>query len=218
MSLKDFFKLGKERQFGADELVLRGDGPTGVFYIQSGFVKVYSISDSGDRYLHIIYRPGEIFPLIWALLDVKRRIFYEAASKITIWEVSRDDFLTYLKGSPQGSYSTLLQLAEQFNVYADRLDNLQYKPAPERVAYRLLFLAARFGKKSGEKIIIKAPITHELIAESVNLARETVSRELENLEKRGLLARDHHQIVINDINKLAEEFSEPISLNLWGLK
>jgi CRP-like cAMP-binding protein len=198
-------------------VVLRGDDPSGVIYIESGFVEVYSISDDGDRYVHIIYKKGEIFPLVWALKDVKRRIFYEAVSDVVVAEADRDDFLKFIKSDPKITYDVLSQLAQQFYIFADRLDNLEYKSARERVAYRLAFLASRFGEKQKKSVIIKAPITHELIGGSINLARETVSREIEKLEKRNLISRRGGLIVIKDIQKLAKEFSEPITLDLWGL-
>lgn len=217
-SLDSFFRTGQNKRFFAGEVILSGEEPTGVFYIQSGFVKVYSISDSGDKYVHIIYRPGEIFPLIWALRDVLRRVFYEAASDISVLQVSKSDFLAYLKNNSEVIREVLDQTVEQFSVYADRLDNLQYRSAHERLVYRLLFLASRFGVKRGNKTIIKAPITHESVAESINLARETVSREIELLEKKHLIGREGGNIVIYDVKKLSNQFSSPVSLDLWGLK
>jgi CRP-like cAMP-binding protein len=186
--------------------------------IKTGFVSVYSISDEGNKYVHIIYQPGEIFPLIWAVNSTQRRVFYEAASDVAVWEIPKDKFLSRVQADPKVSFEVLTQLAKQFYVFADRLDNLQYKSAHERVAHRLVFLASRFGELKDKSIIIKAPITHALISQSINLARETVSREIEKLEKDKIISRKDGYIVINDIDKLSQEFSEPITLNLWGLK
>lgn len=215
--LINFFKSGKERKYSTGELVLRGEEPSGVFYIDSGFIKVYSISDEGDKYIHIIYKAGEVFPLIWALKDIRRRIFYEAASVLRVWEAPKEEFLDFIRRDPKITYDVLVQLAEQFYIFADRLDNLQYKSARERVVYLLIFFASRFGVHDNHQITIKAPITHELLAESVNLARETVSRELEKLEKDKLVGREKGYIVIKDIRKISKEFSQPTTLDLWGL-
>ncbi len=197
---------------------MNGDDPTGVMLILKGFVKVYSISDGGDRYIHIIYKSGELFPLIWAINDVRRRVFYEAASDLTIAEALKDDFLKFLKRDVESMYDVLKQLAQQFYVFADRLDNLQYKSAQERVAYRLMFLASRFGERKGNRVIIKAPLSHEQLGQSINLSRETISREIEKLEKQAIISYQGRFIVVNDIEKLSGEFSEPITLNFWGLK
>ena len=217
-SLIKFFDSARQKRFTAGEIVLNGEEPTGVVYIQKGFVQVYSISDEGNRYIHIIYKDGELFPLIWALNNVRRRIFYEAISDVMVAEAPREDFLDLIKKDAAAANDVLRLLAGQFYVFADRLDNLEYKSAPEKVAYRLAFLASRFGERKGSSVVIKAPLTHGLISESINLARETVSREIEKLERRGILGYDGKYIVVKDIDKLGDEFSEPITLNLWGLK
>lgn len=217
-TLITFFSGGKAKRYAHGDLILRGEEPDAVYFLESGFVKVYSISDSGDKYIHIIYGKGEIFPLIWAIKNIKRRVFYEAISDVKVWAVTRDRFLIFSKSDAKIAYLVALQLAERFRVYADRLDNLQYKLANERIVYRLLFLASRFGKPKGKYTIIKAPLTHELIADSINLARETVSRELEKLEKDKLIGYHQRYLVLKDIKSLAKLFSEPITLDLWGLK
>lgn len=216
-ALIELFKSGKQKRYSAGELVLRGEAPSGVIMIQDGLIRVYSISDEGNRYVHVLYKAGELFPLIWAMQDIRRRIFYEAATEVTVYEAARSEFLQLIKSDALASYDVLAQLAGQFYIFADSLDNLQYKSAHERVAYRLVFLASRFGVVDGNKIIIKAPLTHEFISESINLARETVSREMENLEKKNLVGREHGLIVIKDIKRMSEEFSEPITMDLWGL-
>lgn len=215
--LEDFFQRGRHRNFLAGEVILNGVEASGAFFIDQGFVKVYSIGDDGSQYLHIIYKRGEIFPLIWILKNIKRRVFYESISDVTVYEVDKPAFLVELKRNTGLSHETLQQLAEQFYMYADRLDNLQYKSAYERVVYRLLFLAGRFGVVRDGKTTIEIPATHELIAESVNLARESVSRQIEKLEKSGLVSYDRGHIRLDDAEALSREFSEPISLDLWGL-
>lgn len=216
--LLNFFKSARQKKFSAGEIVLRGEDPSGVILILDGFVSVYSISDAGDHYTHVIYKAGELFPLIWALNNTHRKIFYEALSDVVVAKADRNEFLKFIKTDPLITYEVLEQLSQQFYIFADRLDNLQYKSAKEKVAYRLMFLAGRFGERNGQSVVIKAPLTHAVISETVNLARETVSRELESLEKKGIIGTEGQYLIIKDIAKLGKEFSEPISLDLWGLK
>lgn len=218
--LAKFFMSGRSAHYSKGEVVVAGDDHSPeVYYLSKGFVKVYSIDDDGEEYTHIIYKVGDIFPFIWALKGVKRHIFYEALNSCVLWRLPKDSFLDHLKANTDIiSYSVLMQLSDQFNIYADRLDNLQYKSAYERVVYRLLFLAGRFGKKNGANIIIDVPITHKIIASSINLARESVSRELEKLIHKGLISNEDGKIIIKNVQNLSQEFSEPVSLDYWGLK
>ena len=217
---KFFATAGRSSRYHKNEIVIRGDDESpDIFFVAEGFIKVYSINDDGEEYVHIVYKAGDVFPLIWAFRDRRRRVFYESLSGSVLQRMPRAEFLDYVKAnSSPVTYALLGQMAEQFNVYADRLDNLQYRDASERVVYRLLFLAGRFGQKTKGEIIIDAPITHKLLAQSINLTRESVSREIEQLTKAGLIDTQNGHIVIKDIDKLSEAFSEPVSLNLWDLQ
>jgi Crp-like helix-turn-helix domain len=60
----------------------------------------------------------------------------------------------------------------------------------ERVRERLLRLACEYGKVDGRGVRIDLPLTHELLAEMVCSARETVTRALDELEREGFVMRE----------------------------
>jgi Crp-like helix-turn-helix domain len=60
----------------------------------------------------------------------------------------------------------------------------------ERVREKLLGLACEFGKVDGRGVRIDLPLTHELLAEMVCSARETVTRALDELEREGFVMRE----------------------------
>lgn len=216
--LLELFKGGRLLRFRNREIILRAaEEQPSVFCIAHGFVKVYSITDRGEENIHITYRPGEIFPLVWILRNVVKNIFYESLGATKIWKLAKEDFLSSAATSPDISRALLLQLTDQFDVYSDRIDNLEYTDARERVVYALLFLAGRFGQKQQKKVIIGAPMTHHHIASSINLARETVSREIEKLEHEGLVSHRRRQIILKDIKSLKNIIGEPSSPNFWGV-
>lgn len=205
--LMDYFQEGQRIHYRKGEIILRGqEEPGGVHCIENGYVKVYELTDQGDEHLHMIHGPGDFFSVAWALLDRTPDVFYESLSDSTnVRRVPKDEFLQLAKSNADFSFALLKHFADQFFVYADRLNNLQYNNAYQRVAYRLLSLASRFGIRQSNSIIIQAPITHQLIASSVNLARETVSRELEKMERKGLVSAKGHSITITNVNHLIDE-------------
>src|SRR5208282_2490159 len=172
-AISSLFKKGRPVYFQKSDLILGSDPqPSGVYFIDTGYVKTYSITDTGDEFLHVVYGHGELFPLSWAYLGINTELYYEALDDTLLWRISKEQFTIYASKNARGSYELAKQMAQQFQLFSDRLDNLEYKTSGERVAYRLLFLAGRFGKRQGRKIMIEAPVTHELIAQSINLARE----------------------------------------------
>jgi CRP/FNR family cyclic AMP-dependent transcriptional regulator len=60
----------------------------------------------------------------------------------------------------------------------------------DRVERKLLQLAREHGRVVADGIRLDFPITHELLAEMIGLARETVSRAIERLERTGFVVRD----------------------------
>ena len=218
--VRHFFEKGQPLVFEKGEVIVGNeDIPNGIYYIDSGYVKTYSISDNGDEYLHAILAHGELFPIIWAYLGSKPdHLFYEAITTSTVWRISRESFNHYIQLDMKLSYEMSLQLARQCSIYIDRIDNLEYKKASERIAYYLLSLASRFGSRNDDnEMVIDAPVTHEIFGNSINLARESVSREMERLKEEDVIAQYNHTILIKDLSALTERLSRPANFENWGL-
>jgi CRP-like cAMP-binding protein len=60
----------------------------------------------------------------------------------------------------------------------------------ERVREKFLRLARDYGRVDVEGVRIDLPLTHELLAEMVCSARETVTRAVDELERQGFLRRE----------------------------
>jgi len=217
--IRRFFTMGQSQSFGKGDTIVGNDPePDGVYFINSGYIKMFSLSDSGDEFMHIVYGHGELFPLIWAYLGTSPdSVYYQAISDTVTWRMSRSWFSTLASTNPALSFALSVQLAQQFQVFTDRIENLEYKKAKERVAYRLVFLASRFGIRTGSTVTIDSPITHELFANSVNLARETVSRTFEQFEKEHIIKTSPQRIAIIDMPALIGKMSRPNNLKNWKL-
>lgn len=203
-----FFQKGKLMHFKKREILIRPDDfPSGVFYIEKGHVKVYSITEDGEEKLHIIYKPDEIFPLIWALRSIQKEAYYEALEDLTVYRISQKDFLDFISSNPGAAFELADRLAAAFDVFIDRVDNLEITKSYPRLVARLIFLAERFGIKEDNGILINAPIAHKDIANSIAMTRETASRELAILEKKGLIKYKNHLIFITDPEKLQSELT-----------
>jgi CRP/FNR family cyclic AMP-dependent transcriptional regulator len=62
----------------------------------------------------------------------------------------------------------------------------------ERVREKLLRLARDYGTVDAEGVRIDLPLTHELLAEMICSARETVTRAIDELEREGFVRRGAH--------------------------
>ncbi|HET9286540.1 MAG TPA: Crp/Fnr family transcriptional regulator [Gaiella sp.] len=60
----------------------------------------------------------------------------------------------------------------------------------ERVRGKLLQLAREHGRVATDSVRLDFPVTHDLLAEMIGSARETVSRAVDRLERSGFLVRE----------------------------
>ncbi len=203
-SIAAHFSGGIVKNFTKGELMVRGDvPPAGVYLIQSGYVKAYSLSSQGQTNLLLIHGPDEIMPLPWALDGPQKLgIFYEAISKVSALQTSKSFLRAAMGTNPWLTEQILGQLVNTFTIYAQRIQSLGYRLPRERVIACLLDLANRFGHKQGQHTVIAAPITHQDIADSINMTRETASRALGLLFDEKLVTQKDHLFIIKDEQKL----------------
>ena len=208
-SIGAHFDEGTTKRYLKSEIIVQGDEePSGVFFIQEGYVKAYSISQLGQQNLLLIQGKHEILPLPWALDGPQKvGIFYEAMSDVTVKRTSKSNLRTAMGSNAWLTEQILRQLVDAFTIYAQRIQNLGFRLPRERVIACLLDLSTRFGERHGDSTMICAPITHQDIADSTNMTRETASRTIELLIKDKLLHQENYLFVINDEIKLLAELS-----------
>ena len=63
-------------------------------------------------------------------------------------------------------------------------------------------MSQRFGKQTEDGLLIEVPLRHQDIASSINATRETTSRELSALERKGLLVNKQSFTLLKDLDAL----------------
>lgn len=201
-ALRETFERGRHLTFQKGEFIIRpGDTPPGVFFIESGLVKAYDITKYGEENLLIVRHEGEVFPLIWAVTNQERSVIYQAITKTSVWRISREDFLKHLD-SPDNLMAVLDMTIEMYRLHSERIINLEYRSVRERLISFMLTMSTRFGKEHPDGLMIDLPLRQQDIASSINSSRETTSRELSLLEKKGLIKTNPQYVILCDVEKL----------------
>jgi len=207
--LVELFKLqGVKQTYRKGDFIIRpGDTPHGVFYIYEGLVKAYDITKYHEENLLIIRKEDEIFPLIWALTGQERQVIYQALATTVTWQLQRQEFLDYIEDKPDTLAPLLDMTIEMYRLHSERILNLEYRTVRERIISFLLTMSQRFGRQTPDGLLIEAPLRHQDIASSVNATRETTSRELSALERKGLLENKQSMILLKDLDALRKHLS-----------
>jgi CRP/FNR family transcriptional regulator, cyclic AMP receptor protein len=202
-ALVGLFKGGTKLTYRKGDYIIRpGEAPSAVFYIEEGIVKAFNISKYGEENLLIIRKEHEIFPLIWALTGQEREIIYQAMAPTIVWRISPQDYLSFLHNHPAALPPILDMVTEMYRIHSERLLNLEYRTVRERLISFLLTMSNRFGKETDEGVIIEVPLRHQDIASSINASRETASREIAALDRKGLISNRHTYIILKDVPAL----------------
>lgn len=193
----NLFKQGSHLSYNKGEYIIRpGESPSHVYYIDEGLVKAINISKYGEENLLIIRKPHEIFPLIWAITGQGKSIIYQTLTSVKVYRIDRESFNKFLKNNNGALYPFIDLVIDQYQMHSERILNLEYRSVRERLASFLLTMSQRFGKKTSTGIKIDIPLKQQDIASSINASRETTSREISILERKGLLKNYQGHIVI----------------------
>lgn len=199
-SLVAYLTSGLRSVYKKGELIIRPhESPDYIYFIESGYVKAYSITKYGDENVHMIRHSGEIFPLIWTFTEEHRDVAYEAMDAVVIWRQPKTAYLEFLERTPDATSAVLGLAMRSYRTFAEHVNTLEYRTVRERAVSFLVACCRRFGEAQPDgSIKILAPLRQQDIASSINASRETTSRELSSLAKKGLIKISERNVIVLD--------------------
>jgi CRP/FNR family transcriptional regulator, cyclic AMP receptor protein len=164
-----------------------------IFWLRSGFVKLYLPRADGNRTLIAVARPGE--PLGMAAnvdADGRNHQIFEAQAltKCSLSLFSREQMTSLLR---KLDHERLIQLLGHLNATWSALlegyAGFIGVPFRERLETVFKELGARFGVDDKRGTLIILELGHEALAEMIGSSRPMVSKLLVDMVEEGLLAR-----------------------------
>ena len=180
---KDFFAAYLERAYAKGELLLRPGDSGIVYYIESGVVVQYDISERGEKLVVNTYKPGSFLYLPNLLGQSDINFFFEASEQVVARRAPSRDVAAFIAQQPGVAYDTLVRLTRGTDGLLRRLAGTMAGGAEARVLQELKLLQARFPRAEG-----KVAITIVELAAQTGLARETVSRAVKKLRETGAVS------------------------------
>ncbi len=181
-------------------ILLENDWGGSVYFILDGWVKIRTYNMDGKEVTLNILGKGEIVGEMAALEESTRSTDAITLTTATISSIPAQDFVNLLKSEPLAGIRLSQLMAKRLRQVNRRL-RLREADSLSRVADTLLFLAEGQGEKSGQGAIIPN-LPHRELSGISGLARETVTRSLTKLEKKGLIQRQQESLCIPDLAAL----------------
>jgi CRP/FNR family cyclic AMP-dependent transcriptional regulator len=181
------------------------DASNDVFFVVAGAVRVI-IQSGGREVLLREIKAGEFFGELAAIDHQPRSSGIMAVLDVTIARMPASVFRAAVHAHPDVCDQLLALLAGQIRMLANRVHEFATLDVPHRIAAELLRLS-RPDKEPGRAIVSPPPIHAELAAR-VSTRREAVARQLNALERSGLIERRRGAIVLTDVDRLRRQVEE----------
>ncbi|MAQ79901.1 MAG: Crp/Fnr family transcriptional regulator [Pseudomonadota bacterium] len=198
----------KWRNFEPDELILNlNDQSTDIYFIVRGEVQASVFSETGRRVIMSDLKSGDYFGEFSAIDGQPRSATIVALTRTLVAQMSDSLFIDILSKYPTASIAVMKSMVNVIRTLNERVVEFSTLGVPNRVHAELLRLAyaGRIVDGAGR---ISPPPTHAEIASRISTHREAVTRELKQLERKGVIERNKGSIVIKNLKEFEQMVEE----------
>src|SRR5947209_7717917 len=118
--IKKLFVRAALKKYPKNQLIYyAGDELAQIYLIKDGYVKAYTILDSGDTRTIFLLGPGDIFPLAFSatmdLENYKVKYFYQSLTDVQVQHLSNRDFQKLIESSTENmtTYAALMSASNE---------------------------------------------------------------------------------------------------------
>jgi CRP-like cAMP-binding protein len=171
-------------------LFLAGDAGDGCYRVEQGLLKVSIISPSGAERILAIVGPGAIVGELSTIDGLPRSASVAAVRDSELSFISRSAFQGFADKHPQIYKHLVTLLAHRLRDTDAVVAAGSFLPLKGRVARAMLDLSEAFGQDVGQgRILIRQKISQSDVAAMAGIARENVSRILNDWIRDKLVSR-----------------------------
>lgn len=167
----------------------------GLFLILEGEVKVSRIGRDGREVIIAVLRKGNFFGEMSLLDGQPRSAAATTTAESRLLVLERENFLRSVLTQAGIVTKILQELSKRIRAADQNIEHLALGTVFDRLFHFLGHLGRRFPIKDGRAVIAHRP-THQELAETVGASRETVTRTLSSMEKKGLIEIHQRKIIL----------------------
>lgn len=208
-SIQKLFETGRIRQYPKNQLIhYEGDPLTMVYLVKKGFLKAYTILDSGDTRTMMILSEGDIFPLAFSRSmnwdDYHVRYFYQTLSETELSSLPAKVLQEIVNNDMDMMNTYMSFLSASNEAIMNQLEVMKNKKAIDKVGMLLPYLVSKAGKKLKPGVYqLELKLSHQEIADLSGVTRETTTTLIKQLEKEGIIdqSRAKWQVNLKNLDK-----------------
>jgi CRP-like cAMP-binding protein len=205
--LTNLFSGATALRLGADEvLFLAGDSGDGCYRVDDGLLKVTMMSRSGNERILAFLGPGAVVGELSVIDGRPRSAAVVGVRPAALSFLSRTAFEQFAEKHPEVYKTLIALLAARLRETDTTIAAGSFLPLKGRLASTLLELANDFGQDVGQgRTVIHQKIAQGDLAAMAGIARENVSRILNDWKRRKLISRLSGYYCLEDKAQLKKE-------------
>jgi CRP/FNR family transcriptional regulator len=209
-----FNKLPTRKYNKGQLLLFQGEVPRFGFILKRGVIKEYDINKQGNEQITWLVNKFEVFPFPW-LMNANPTVsyYYETVTDCEVYILRKEEYFQLLTTNKEFLYAELKRQATKENEQTRRLAAVLNFKAENKLVNTFHYLIECYGDVISSKIIkLDISLTHQDLADLTGLTRETVSKEIGSLKKKGIISQlEDRSKYTFDLNNLNELLSTPLS-------
>ena len=187
----------RRRRYSDGEVIFHeGDPGRSLCIIESGRVKIVSVSEQGQEALHAIMGPGEFFGELALFDDLPRSADVVTMEATQTLNLAREDFFAIIDRYPAVSRHILSVLSGLIRRLTTGFSDIVFLNLDARIAKRLLEMADTHGADTPEGRRIELSLSQAELGAMVGATRESVNQCLRRFQDAGLIALARQRITI----------------------
>lgn len=190
MSAELFGRASPIRLAADEALFVEGDPGNGCYRVETGLLKVSVMSSAGGERILAILGPGAVVGELSIIDELPRSASVTAIRESELSFISRQQFAAVAKAHPEIYRHITALLASRLRDTNMVVAAASFLPLKGRVARALVDLASAFGQEmGGQRVLIRQKISQSDVAAMAGIARENVSRILNEWIRTKLVSR-----------------------------
>jgi CRP/FNR family transcriptional regulator, cyclic AMP receptor protein len=207
-SKMELHRITTMQELAKNESIYFANEPSNsIFFLKTGRVKIVKYTAEGNESIIALISPGEIFGEMAFIDDQPRTDYALTIEPALICAINKEDLSKFIEKNPSLNLKMTKLIGLKLKSFSERIEDLVFKDANQRVISFLIRSADKFGKKVGDQIFVKPFLKHQDIAELTACSRQTVNYILTGLRDKGIISFDRKKLIINQIESLKKHFS-----------
>lgn len=173
-------------------VILEGEPASGLFVVESGWLKVSKIAIDGREQVLQFLGSGEVFNAVSVFTGTANPASVTALETARLWMIGHSVMLHLLDENPKLARLIIQDLAGRLTYLISLVEDLSLRSVEARLARLLLH------QSIGNKVPRQKWATQNEIAARLGTVPDVVSRTLRKLSDRGLIELDRKEIRLLD--------------------